>query len=80
MMRIIDILKFNRELLGKIQDAGIRLTDCRYIDLYNEYQDLQAQGEKITYIVAMLSEKYSISERTIYDVVKRFDCNAFSVG
>ena len=32
-MKVIEILNFNRELLKKIQDAGIRLEDCRYIDL-----------------------------------------------
>ena len=78
-MRIIDILVLNRELLSKIHSAGIRLNDCRYIDLYNEYQTLQTQGEKVTYIVATLSEKYGVSERTIYDLVKRFGCKAFTV-
>ena len=36
-MKVIDILNFNRELLKKLQDAGIRLEDYRYVDLYSDY-------------------------------------------
>ncbi|MDR1338832.1 MAG: hypothetical protein LBK58_02075 [Prevotellaceae bacterium] len=75
-MKIIDIVSFNRELLGRIRDTGIRLDDCMYIDMYNEFQLMHAEGEKITYIVAVLAEKYSISERKIYYLIKRLnsDC------
>lgn len=51
-MKVIEILNFNRELLKKIQDAGIRLEDCRYIDLYADYMKLLGHGEKVSYIVA----------------------------
>lgn len=33
IMKVIEILNFNRELLKKLRDAGIRLEDCRYIIL-----------------------------------------------
>ena len=80
-MKVIEILNFNKELLNRIHIVGIRLSDYQYIDLYNEYRTLQTQGEKITYIVAVLSEKYSISERKVYDLVKRFNsnCKSFTV-
>ena len=32
-MKVIEILNFNRELLKRLQAAGIRLEDARYIDL-----------------------------------------------
>jgi hypothetical protein len=80
-MKVIEILNFNRELLNRMYSVGIRLEDCRYIDLYDEYQTMQVQGEKITYIVTFLSDKYSISERKVYDLVKRFNsnCKLFAV-
>lgn len=31
-MKVIEILNFNRELLKRLQAAGIRLEDARYID------------------------------------------------
>ena len=73
-MKVIEILKLNRELLKFCCDAGIRLDDIRYIDLFNDYNRLLADGEKTSYIVAALAEKY---ERKVYDLIRRFkaDCN-----
>lgn len=80
-MKIIEILKFNRELLKRLQTAGIRLDDTQYIDLYSEYRDMLDRGEKVSYIVAMLADKYSVSERKVYSLIKRFqsDCKPVAV-
>jgi hypothetical protein len=79
-MKVIEVLNFNKELLNKIRSTGIRLDDCRYIDLYGEYQTLYIQGEKMTYIATFLSEKYGISERKFYSLVKRFNSNCKSLA
>ena len=76
-MKVIEILNFNRELLKRLQAAGIRLEDARYIDLYADYTRLLDQGEKVSYAVAVLSER----ERKVYALVKRFqsDCKTLAV-
>lgn len=80
-MKVIDVLRFNRELLEKIARAGIRLDDIRYIDLFSDYMDMKSQGEKITYIVSILAFRYSISERKVYSLIKHLqnDCNSDAV-
>lgn len=80
-MKVIEILNLNKELLKKFQTAGIRMDDVQYIDLFNEYLALVTRGEKVSYIVATLAEKYSVSERKVYDLIKRFksDCNLLAV-
>lgn len=80
-MKVIEILNFNRELLKRLQAVGIRLEDARYIDLYEDYTRLLEYGEKVSYAVAVLSEKYSVSERKVYALVKRFqsDCKTLAV-
>lgn len=80
-MKIIEILKFNRELLKRLHSAGIRLEDTRYIDLYGEYKAMQDRGEKVSYAVALLADKYSVSERKVYSLIKRFqsDCKPVAV-
>ena len=80
-MKVIEILKLNRELLNICRTAGIRLDDVRYVELYNEYSRLLAEGEKITYIVAALSDKYGVCERTVYDLIRRLkaECNLLAV-
>lgn len=74
---MIEILKLNRELLNICRTVGIRMDDVRYIELYNDYNRLLADGEKTSYIVAALAEKYGVCERTVYDLIRRFkaDCN-----
>lgn len=66
-MKVIEILNFNRELLKRLQAAGIRLEDARYIDLYADYTRLLDQGEKVSY--------------KVYALVKRFqsDCKTLAV-
>lgn len=80
-MKVIEILNLNKELLKIFRKVGIRLDDVQYIELYNEYQVLQKEGNKVSYIVAVLADRYGISERKVYSLIKRFqsDCNLLAV-
>lgn len=80
-MKVIEILNLNKELLKIFRKVGIRLEDVQYIDLYNEYRELQSKGNKVSYIVAVLADRYGISERKVYSLIKRFqsDCNLLAV-
>lgn len=80
-MKVIEVLKFNRELLKRLKSAGIRLEDEAYVDLYTDYTALIEHGEKVSYIVALLSDKYAVSERKVYNLIKRFqsDCKTLAV-
>ena len=71
-MTVIDVLKFNNELLKKLQDAGIRLDDTHYIDLYDDYSKMLAMGDKVSYIVATLAQRYDVCERKVYQLIKHF--------
>lgn len=80
-MKIQEVLKFNRELIKKLKIAGIRLEDEEFVDLYTDYTMLLEHGEKVSYIVARLSDKYAVSERKVYMLIKRFqsDCKPLAV-
>lgn len=80
-MKVIEILNLNKELLKIFRKVGIRLDDVQYIDLYNEYRELLSKGNKVSYIVAVLADRYGISEREVYSLIKRFqsDCNLLAV-
>ena len=52
---------------------GFKLDDCQYIALYKDYMDMQIGGGKKTWAVAKLSEKYHVSERKVYSLIKRFE-------
>ena len=49
--------------------------DYRYLELYADYKRMRGEGEKVTYIVSVLSGKYRVSERKVYSIIKRFGTN-----
>lgn len=57
------------------------MEDVQYIELYNDYNRLLDEGEKASYIVAVLAERYNVCERKVYTLIKRLqsDCNPFAV-
>ena len=75
-MTIYEILSFNKELLQRLFNAGVKTSDCLYVDLFNDYIRMRNAGNKTTYIVAVLSDKYTMSERKVYDVIRHLsrDC------
>lgn len=75
-MKVIEMLKLSRNWLEMLQKACIRVEDVRFIELYDDYLSMISCRNKISYIVAVLSEKYRISERKVYYLLKRFgaDC------
>ncbi len=81
-MTAFEVLNLNRGLLYCLKDAGLRVADVDYVDLYMDYRDMAAKGEKVSYIVAVLAEKYAVSERTVYSSIKRLgaDCNCLTVA
>ena len=76
-MKLFELLNFHRELLGKLQACGVRLDD----DLYTDYCRMWSDGEKVSYSVMVLADKYGISERKVYSLIKHFqtDCIINSV-
>lgn len=57
------------------------MEDVQYIELYNDYNRLLDEGEKVSYIVAVLAERYNVCGRKVYTLIKRLqsDCNPFAV-
>lgn len=80
-MTIFEVLKFNREILEKLRRIGVRLDDTLYIDLFSEFCDMVGSGDKVSYAVAVLADKYGISERKVYSLLRHFrnDCNPGAV-
>lgn len=71
-MTVFEVMNFNREFLHRLQAWGIRLEDANYIGLYEEFDKMAREGEKVSYIVTVLSQRYGISERKVYSLIKRF--------
>ena len=72
---------FSSEMLKRLHECGIRIDDYKYLPMLVEYEDMTLSGEKKTYVVASLSEKYGMCERKFYKVIARLmkDCQIRSV-
>ena len=66
-----EIIEFNKELLQKLKNAGVKLEDYRYCDLYRDYVEM-SRTERIRKVVILtLAERYGISDRQVYNIVGR---------
>lgn len=72
-MKTIDLLKLFREPYYLFVANGIQLDDIRFIDMYDDYVKMHADGKKVTYIVSLLAGKYNISERSVYKILSRLE-------
>lgn len=75
-MTIFEVLNFNRELLERLRRIGVRLEDTAYIDLFVDYNNMVGAGDKVSYAVAVLADKYDVSERKVYSLIKHFQSSA----
>lgn len=58
-----EIIEFNRELLQKLKEAGVKLEDYRYCDLYRDYVEMSRTEPNRKVIFLTLAERYGISDR-----------------
>ena len=81
-MTVYETLKICGGLIENLEKAGIRPSDHKYIGLFEDYREARERGEKVAYIVACLSAQYNVSERNVYEIVKRLgsDCKSVSAG
>jgi hypothetical protein len=70
-MKVVEYLKIGREFLKLMSSFGLRRDDYLHIELYEEYAMMRGSGEKVDYILCVLSEKYGLSESTVKRIVKR---------
>lgn len=71
-MTYYEIIKLSKEPIDRLNSAGFRLEDCQYLRLYEDYKRMHKAGDKMTYIVSVLHDRYNVCERKVYDLIKRF--------
>lgn len=81
-MKVIDLVKFSGEMLKRLHENGINVEDYELLPMLADYERMKGEGGKTTYAVAVLAEKYGLSERKIYKVLARMqkDCRIGSAG
>lgn len=70
-MLAIDLVRFCRDFLKRLSECEIRLEDYRLVDMYDDYMLMADSGHKKEYIIAVLCERYHVSESTLRRALKR---------
>lgn len=70
-MNIYELLKNNEQLLRLMADNRVSMSDFKILNVVSEVYEMREQGNKMTYIVKHLAEKYNLGERTIYLAVQK---------
>lgn len=70
-MKAYELLMINRSLLEAMERCSLGIGDVRHVDMIREYISLSAEGNKKTYIIRVLSDKYNVPERTLYRTIDR---------
>ena len=72
-MKVNELLRISKSLLDTLNKCGVKALDVDYLQLYDDYLRLKEDGFKITYIVEHLGEEYSISVRSVFMIIKKFE-------
>lgn len=81
-MKVVEVLKLGKEMLKTLQESCIKIDDYKYVEMYEEYKRIIDSGGKTSYAVTILSERYGISERKVYYLIRRLskDCTIGAAG
>lgn len=71
-MRIADFIRLHKEMMNLLSNYEIKMDDFKYVEMFEDYDAMVKEGNKISYIVSYLSDKYRLSEASVYRVLKRF--------
>lgn len=64
-----DLIDFNKELLQKMKQAGIRMDDYKYCELYRDYVEMSKNEKNRKAVFITLAERYRISNRQVYNII-----------
>nr|DAO00063.1 MAG TPA: hypothetical protein [Caudoviricetes sp.] len=72
-MTQFELIKTNETILKAMLRYKIGILEVNNLMIYEEYKARKARKEKIGYIMCSLKDKYNITERSIYGIVKRME-------
>lgn len=72
-MKVLDLLRDNRELMALMAMYDLSPTDAEYLPVMEEYETMKQRGFKVTFAVEYLASKHKVSTATLYRVIKRLN-------
>ena len=72
-MRRADLIMFNAEMMRKLKEAGIRLDDYKYVDMWRDYVEMLKTAESRKEVMLSLADRYGITDRQVYNIIKHLE-------
>jgi hypothetical protein len=72
-MKVIDLVKFSREMLKTLSENEVKTGDWKYVKMYEEYRHMRDMGLKYRYVIAELAATHNISRSKIERIIRRFE-------
>ena len=72
-MKVIDLVKFSREMLKTLSENEVKTGDWKYVKMYEEYRHMRDMGLKYRYVIAELAATHNISRSKIERIVQKFE-------
>jgi hypothetical protein len=71
-MKAIELLIINKSMIELLAKNDLDVGDVKYIEAYQEYARLMAEGHKQLYVMQYIEDEYEISKSTIKRLIKKF--------
>lgn len=68
-----ELLLMNRSMVEVLLANHINIQDVHNLQIYEQFEEMKKQGHKVSYITVFLADKYGMTERGIYKIVKRLN-------
>lgn len=72
-MNVYDFLKAGQSILKMLNENKVDAGYVKYLELFEEYKQLSAEGHKKEYIVYYLQTEYEVGRATVYRVIRELE-------
>lgn len=70
-MKAVKLLILCQGMIKTLSECDIRMSDWQWVELWKEYERMMDDGVKVTGAVAVLAEKYGVSEASVWRMLRR---------
>lgn len=66
-----ELLTMNRSMVEVLLANHININDVQNLQIFEQFMEMKQQGHKVSYITVFLADKYGMTDRGIYNIIKR---------
>jgi Mor family transcriptional regulator len=72
-MTAYQLLRSNESLIRLLEQNQINTSDVTHLEIYSQFEQMKEKGHKVSYITVYLADKYKMTDRGIYKIIRRLN-------